>query len=667
MHEMRKESKLPLNEQYIHYANWNPKRRLVVTMFQGIAKYFHQARHLAVDFTFKRVKGEMNQWDVATNVARFNERAILASIYCDKSDRETYTELFDMLFEQIERVTGSKLLIFAVHGEGVRAVLTDCEVPETQGLGDALVKVNKSFSSSPLQDINDPLILVTYVGKLCKTHFHRRIDDMKDVPKDVRDHLRGFPFLQSEEELQAFDEFCIKSPFKRVKDWWQHKKNNSQLRPMLNKYLSPMDDESWSTTPDTTNEVESAHAGQNKDTGIGKNLLEAILDAKERDLELLKRWEAQEMHGSLKKTWNYNLDRSIRSSQRRSHHARETAKKKVATDTYAELQNELQELKESLNIAKDESQNIKRQIGKLKESGITAKSSGLPGDEFRSLSNSLFDIREGINEIQSAIKEKQRESSQFRDLNNLKHTRLPSSKGKEPAVPARQRRPSIPSTSVTPSSDSSHFNGRNTDVSMDFNDQNTFQSDLESDTPIDESYYLGSPAKSRSSAVSTPSQTPTSLRGRAPRTTLQPAATNLLQSTPTPRQKTPLCETSAGLDLFNADLHPLSPRPHPGAGPGPFTMQSYQLSTMQLSETPLESNGTASTPNRDRSQPSAGTTHGSSLDSTPHGGNKTIECNPDHPEHWLTPNRSRTIQDAHPFLWNLMVDPSRLGRSVRPE
>lgn len=74
MHEMRKEASFPLQKRYIHYADWNAKRRLVVTMLQGIANYFHQARYLAVDFTFKRVKGDMNQWDVATNVARFNER-----------------------------------------------------------------------------------------------------------------------------------------------------------------------------------------------------------------------------------------------------------------------------------------------------------------------------------------------------------------------------------------------------------------------------------------------------------------------------------------------------------------------------------------------------------------------------------------------------------------
>lgn len=60
-------------------------------------------------------------------------------------------------------------------------------------------------------------------------------------------------------------------------DWWQHKKVNPHLRPMLNRFLSLMDDESWDTTPDTTNEVESAHAGQNRDTGLGKSLLEAIL------------------------------------------------------------------------------------------------------------------------------------------------------------------------------------------------------------------------------------------------------------------------------------------------------------------------------------------------------------------------------------------------------
>ncbi|KAG8914027.1 hypothetical protein FRC00_001023 [Tulasnella sp. 408] len=52
------------------------------------------------------------------------------------------------------------------------------------------------------------------------------------------------------------------------------------------------------------------------------------------------------------------------------------------------------------------------------------------------------------------------------------------------------------------------------------------------------------------------------------------------------------------------------------------------------------------------------------VDSSPSESERQPDPSPNHPEDWLTPNKSRTIRDAHPSLWTLMVDPGRLGRPL---
>jgi hypothetical protein len=59
------DQKQPSNEQYIRYLRMDADgNKVVVTMNTVLANLTHEARYLVCDFTFKRVRGDLNEWEV---------------------------------------------------------------------------------------------------------------------------------------------------------------------------------------------------------------------------------------------------------------------------------------------------------------------------------------------------------------------------------------------------------------------------------------------------------------------------------------------------------------------------------------------------------------------------------------------------------------------------
>jgi hypothetical protein len=46
----------------------------VITMHPRLAKYFHQVYYLAIDYTFKRVKGNIDEWEIVGFIERLKRR-----------------------------------------------------------------------------------------------------------------------------------------------------------------------------------------------------------------------------------------------------------------------------------------------------------------------------------------------------------------------------------------------------------------------------------------------------------------------------------------------------------------------------------------------------------------------------------------------------------------
>ena len=77
LHEhMQRESKLPANKRYIQAVMVTPEAKWVITMHPCLARYFHSVLYLCIDYTFKRVKGDVDEWEVVGFLDRFKRRKL---------------------------------------------------------------------------------------------------------------------------------------------------------------------------------------------------------------------------------------------------------------------------------------------------------------------------------------------------------------------------------------------------------------------------------------------------------------------------------------------------------------------------------------------------------------------------------------------------------------
>ncbi|KAJ7912629.1 hypothetical protein B0H13DRAFT_1874611 [Mycena leptocephala] len=229
-HLSTKEPSLQKSERYIHTAMSKNGFRLVVTMHPQIASHIHSTLALNIDFTFKRVDGEMNEWEVAGMSDRFNRRLTFGSLFCDTASTEAFMQLFIELFDTIAQVTGKPLKLAPFFPDAnCRIVILDGEVPQVLGLG----------------------------------HFFGNLQQ---------------PNLTTQAEIDGWHEFCASQSHIDIKNWYAHKLANTWVLTSVNKYLSKISDENWDITPNQSNIVETAHAGRNAETSIGVGLLTAILE-----------------------------------------------------------------------------------------------------------------------------------------------------------------------------------------------------------------------------------------------------------------------------------------------------------------------------------------------------------------------------------------------------
>ncbi|KAJ7503262.1 hypothetical protein B0H11DRAFT_2222543 [Mycena galericulata] len=150
---------------------------LVVTMHPYIARFIPAILSLNIDYTFKRVEGTMDEWEVTGFLDRFKHRLTFTSLYCDKQSTESFLQLFTELFDTIRRVTGQPLKLAPFYPDPkCRAVIMDGEVPQALGFGQFLATYNDPEISSIYT--RNPVKLVTYSLKTCNPHFERHVDEL---------------------------------------------------------------------------------------------------------------------------------------------------------------------------------------------------------------------------------------------------------------------------------------------------------------------------------------------------------------------------------------------------------------------------------------------------------------------------------------------------------
>ncbi|KAJ7894026.1 hypothetical protein B0H13DRAFT_2276534 [Mycena leptocephala] len=339
-HLSTKEPLLPKSERYIHTAMSKNGFKLVVTMQPQIASHMHNTLALNIDFTFKRVDGTMNEWEVAGMTDRFNRRLTFGSLFCDTASTEAFTQLFIELFDTITQVTGKPLKLAPFFPDAnCRIVMLDGEVPQALGLGHFLA----IYNNPAISGINsrDPVELLSHCLKTCEIHFERHIDELpRDISRTVIHRLKSITHLTTQAEIDDWHEFCASQTHIDIKNWYAHKVANTWVLPSVNKYLSKISHENWDITPNQSNIAETAHAGRNAETSIGVGLLTAILQSQARDNVRATELLQIERDGVTRKRWNGVGNREKLSAQRKVWRMKATAIRNDQLNSYDSLKSD---------------------------------------------------------------------------------------------------------------------------------------------------------------------------------------------------------------------------------------------------------------------------------------------------------------------------------------
>ncbi|KAJ6582523.1 hypothetical protein DFH09DRAFT_1439289 [Mycena vulgaris] len=388
-HLNTREIKLLKDSRYIHTAMSKNGFHLVVTMHPEIASFIHLILSVHIDYTFKRVEGTMDEWEVAGFLDRFKYRLTFASLYCDKKSLEAFDQLFGELFDTIQQVTGEKFKLAPFFPDAkCRIIMMDGEVPQAQGLAKFLGTYNDPEISGLWT--RDAVKLLNSCLKTCNPHFERHLDELPmEISKPVILRLKSIMSLSTQEDIDKWHQFCRDQKHEAIINWYAHKLANPWVLPSVNKFLSNIKPEDWDITPSHSNYVETAHAGRNAETSVGVGLLTAILQAQERDDIRAAELAQIQRDGVMRNRWNGSSEREKLSAQRKVWKIQKAAVRNDQLTSYDTLKLER-------DTGSDENKaSLERQ--KMLDSQIKSLQEEMKLDAHRT------DLRERINELRRDV------------------------------------------------------------------------------------------------------------------------------------------------------------------------------------------------------------------------------------------------------------------------
>ncbi|KAJ7572171.1 hypothetical protein C8J56DRAFT_1069546 [Mycena floridula] len=457
---MDAEARGPTIDRYIRCVFSEDNINLVVTMLEPLVNLVHSMHYLTIDYTFKRIDGKMNEWEIVGFSPEFTCRKSVASLYCDSQTTQAFFLLFREFFRHVERVTGKALRFRAFVADEEKehvmmsGIVLDGEVPQFLGLAECLARSGMNNPAVSGIQNTDGTQLALHITRTCYAHFDRAIEALSKatVPRDEVERLKSIYRLPAADFAQWCKE-CEESVYPAVRNWYAHKKANWFILHTINPNLSRM-----------------THSKSNEE-GIQNALSLGIEVSKENAMEQAAELVVWSTHGALPNDHNNAKER-----ERKNH--RRTLNTQVRRGDLCVSQNRLVELKETITQLQAK---ITRSLALTKQ---------------RELEKAVATTPEGKRllkvELDRLVKERNQwrdekkailDSEQFKDLveatrgTKINGRRPETAKSLEPEPrPTESQQPDLPITSVpsTSSSSSQHSPSQNfvpTDISGERNDK----------------------------------------------------------------------------------------------------------------------------------------------------------------------------------------------------
>ncbi|KAJ7464247.1 hypothetical protein B0H11DRAFT_1870607 [Mycena galericulata] len=389
----------PLPERYIHGYITTPDGGICIfTCVVFLLKLLDDPGVLAFDddTTYKRVEGEMNEWEVTVFVKAvlrgkspyqsymcfdLNSYCAAASVVRAYINRAS-TDFFEQVFDELQRiklmVTGKPIALKRfVPGGNLLVMNADMDGAQAIGVCRSVMKHNvPEYSKIP----NDtpPEKVAQYFIKICWRHSKEPVHDFRSLVSNADyNRLLDFVYIDSKQALDDFSTFVKGLGVKKIQDWWAHKEINEWIIPCLVKSQSLIPADTWDITPSTTNTNEAQHHWTNSLTGTKLTMVETIEKTFIVDTNTVDEIQTSLQTGVLTNSNNEVSNRMSRNSGRQSKSAQKSRESREQATERKELEGQLAEEVEARRASSARTKDISARLKLVKESS-KKKSSSAP-------------------------------------------------------------------------------------------------------------------------------------------------------------------------------------------------------------------------------------------------------------------------------------------------
>ncbi|KAJ7469936.1 hypothetical protein B0H11DRAFT_2042902 [Mycena galericulata] len=337
--------KKPIDERYIHRLVTMPDGGIMIlTCLAALMRLLDDpgVTSFETDTTFKRVEGDINEWEVVIFLKALQRAVTIARAYVNGASAEFFERLYDE-FQSVKLELTGKPVAFKrfVEGGNLLAMNSDMEAAQVLGAARSFLKTSDPDYSGISRDTPGEEVASEFV-KLCVTHAKRAVLDFRSlVSEEDYNRLMDFVYIDSEEALEEFSEFVRGLGVKKIQDWWDHKEMSSWILPCLVKSQSRMSAEDWDNTPATTNTGEAQHHYTNSRTGTKLSLVEAMESGHKLDESVVREIDISIKSGVLVNPRNESYHRRSRNTTRESTTIRKSRESRALADERAQIQLEI--------------------------------------------------------------------------------------------------------------------------------------------------------------------------------------------------------------------------------------------------------------------------------------------------------------------------------------
>ncbi|KAJ6550908.1 hypothetical protein B0H10DRAFT_2447027 [Mycena sp. CBHHK59/15] len=350
----------PLPDRYIHgYLTTADGGVVILTCVPYLLKLLDDPGVNAFEdnTTYKRVEGEINEWELALYLKAIQRAVTVARIYINRAS----ADFFEIVFDELQRVkislTGKPLgLKPFIRGGNLLVMNADMEAAQVLGAARSVMKHNDPEYSGISNDTPATEVVPTFV-KICYRHSKDAIHDFKGIVTPAQyARLMDFMYINSKERLDEFSKFVQDLGIKKIQVTYprsglgQHSCNN--------------------------NTGEAQHHWTNSLTGTKLSLVEAIESAREVDENVAREIAASINTGILTNPHNEAYHRMSRNIQRQATAARKVRESDELTQYSKQIQAKIADEKESRRESSAREKELRDQLKYAKGSTSINRAKG---------------------------------------------------------------------------------------------------------------------------------------------------------------------------------------------------------------------------------------------------------------------------------------------------